>query len=147
MQDDSRKVEINIAGRTAAYDIRIGRNLLAEVGKWAREAAGERCLRLAIISNKKVYTLYGDSVARSAQAAGFETAVHLIGDGEKYKNLRTLESTLRFLSEKRFARTDCVLALGGGVVGDLAGFAAAIYLRGIAFLQVPTTFLAMIDSS
>jgi len=71
----------------------------------------------------------------------------MIGDGERFKNLRTLEATLLRLSELRFTRNDAVLAFGGGVVGDLAGFAASVYQRGIPFLQVPTTLLAMIDSS
>ena len=68
-------------------------------------------------------------------------------DGERHKNLRSLESAFNFFSEMRLTRTDAVVALGGGVVGDLAGFASATYLRGITFLQMPTTLLAMIDSS
>jgi 3-dehydroquinate synthase len=68
-------------------------------------------------------------------------------DGERHKSLRSLETALGFLGESRLTRTDAVLALGGGVVGDLAGFAASVYLRGIPFLQVPTTLLSMIDSS
>jgi 3-dehydroquinate synthase len=70
-----------------------------------------------------------------------------MGDGEKYKNFRVLEKTLEFFSKNKLTRTDAVVALGGGVVGDLAGFAAAIYLRGIDFIQIPTTILSQIDSS
>jgi 3-dehydroquinate synthase len=94
-----------------------------------------------------VFGLYGKAIETSLRKAGFGTHVHLIGDGERFKNFRTLESTLRVLSEKRLTRTDAVLALGGGVVGDLAGFAASIHLRGIDLLQIPTTLLSMIDSS
>jgi 3-dehydroquinate synthase len=103
--------------------------------------------RVLIVSNKKVFGLYGEAVSVSASKAGAEVHLHLIGDGERFKNLRTLEQTLRTLSASGFTRSDAVIALGGGVVGDLAGFAASIHLRGIGFLQVPTTLLAMIDSS
>jgi len=68
-------------------------------------------------------------------------------DGERHKSLRSLEQLLSFISEARLERSDAVIALGGGVVGDLAGFAAAVYLRGIPLIQVPTTLLAQIDSS
>ncbi len=77
----------------------------------------------------------------------FDVFPFLMKDGERYKSLPTLENLLKFFSENRLARTDAVVALGGGVVGDLAGFAAAIFMRGLAFLQIPTTLLAMIDSS
>src|SRR5205085_3590049 len=83
----------------------------------------------------------------SLRGAGFAVAHWLMGDGERFKSLRTAGRALEFLSESRLERSDAVVALGGGVVGDLAGFAAAVYLRGIAFVQVPTTLLAQIDSS
>ncbi len=103
--------------------------------------------RAVIISNKKVYGLYGEVFTKSLERSGFRTSVHLIGDGERFKNLRTLATCLSFLGENRISRSDHIYALGGGVVGDLAGFAAAIYLRGVAYTQVPTTLLAMVDSS
>lgn len=101
----------------------------------------------AIISNKKVYGLYGSTVESELKKAGLKPVTHLIGDGERFKSLKTLQSTLQFLGENKIGRTDLIIALGGGVVGDLAGFAAAVYLRGIKFIQVPTTLLSMIDSS
>lgn len=140
-------VRVATRERAAAYEIRIGQGRLASIGQWARTALGRERSRLAIISNKRVFSLYGEAVLRGFSAAGFTTAVQLIGDGERFKSLRTLEKTLGFLSEAKLSRTDAVVALGGGVVGDLAGFAASIYLRGIDFLQVPTTLLSMIDSS
>ena len=103
--------------------------------------------KVAIISNNKVFGLYGSTVTTALQKAGLKPATHLIGDGERFKSLKTLESTLKFLGENKISRTDIIVALGGGVVGDLAGFAAAVYLRGIKFIQVPTTLLSMIDSS
>ena len=103
--------------------------------------------RVGIISNKRVFKLYGRGVVRSLKSSGFQTFTWLMPEGERYKAFPVLEKGVKFLSENRFERNDLVLALGGGVVGDLAGFAAAIYLRGIPVVQVPTTLLAQIDSS
>lgn len=134
--------------RTASkYEIAIAGGSLPDVGQWAKRVKPDAYGKLAIISNKKVFGIYGESVTASLTAAGFAVSVFLMGDGERFKSFRTLENTLRFLADNKFSRTDTVLALGGGVVGDLAGFAASVYLRGISFLQVPTTLLAMIDSS
>jgi 3-dehydroquinate synthase len=103
--------------------------------------------RIAIISNERVFQLYGREVKRSLKTAGFTTLEWLMPEGERYKSFRSLEKAVTFLSENRFERDDLVLALGGGVVGDLAGFSAAIYLRGLPLVQVPTTLLSQIDSS
>lgn len=140
-------VRVATREKAASYEIRIGGGLLPAVGEWAAATLGGRPGRVAIISNKKVFGLYGESALSSLTAAGFQPFVYLIGDGERFKSLKTLEKTLEFLSRNGLSRTDAVLALGGGVVGDLAGFAASVYLRGIDFLQVPTTLLSMIDSS
>ena len=140
-------VPIKIARTRSAYDISIGSGLLESSGAWVADALGRSGSRILIVSNKKVFELYGEKVRRSLQKAGFEIHTHLIGDGERFKSFRTLETVLRTLSEKGFTRTDAVVALGGGVVGDLSGFAASIHLRGIDFLQIPTTLLSLIDSS
>ena len=131
----------------ADYDINIGHNLLKNSGDWARKCLSEKTNKIAVVSNRKVFRLYGEAIETSLKSAGFQTRVWLMNDGEKYKNLRSLENALKFFSENQLTRTDAVAALGGGVVGDLAGFASAVYLRGIDFLQFPTTLLAMIDSS
>ena len=144
---DSSLVRIKIPRRGSAYDIEIGRGLLARAGSWARKALATEPSRVLIVSNRKVFGLYGESVRKSFTKAGFRTYIHLIGDGERYKNFRTLEKALQVLSESGFTRSDAIVGLGGGVVGDLAGFAASIHLRGIDLLQIPTTLLAMIDSS
>jgi 3-dehydroquinate synthase len=141
------RVSIRIPRSRSAYDIVIGSDLLAGTGAWAANALERSRCRILIVSNRKVFGLYGEKVRRSLEKAGFEIHSHLIGDGERFKSFRTIEVTLRKLSEKGFTRTDAVVALGGGVVGDLGGFAASIHLRGIDFLQIPTTLLAMIDSS
>ena len=142
-----KKINLDLPSQTAKYEIVIGAKILSSAGKSAQTYLGANVRRLVIVSNRKVFGLYGKTVKSSLENAGFEVFVFLMGDGEKYKNFRVLENTLRFFGEKEIKRSDAVIALGGGVVGDLAGFAAAVYLRGIAFLQIPTTLLAMIDSS
>jgi 3-dehydroquinate synthase len=142
-----QKIKVEFERRGDSYEIAVGYGLLAGVGAWARRSVGTAARKIAIVSNKKVFGLYGEQVEKSLASEGFDVSVTLIGDGERFKSLKTAESLLRSLSENKFSRTDAVLALGGGVVGDLAGFAASVYLRGVSYLQVPTTFLAMIDSS
>jgi 3-dehydroquinate synthase len=129
------------------YEIEIGANALDHVGRIARGSLSAHARRIAVVSNARVFKLYGAGVVRDLRAAGFNVSHWLMGDGERHKNLRTAERALAFFSGSKLERTDAVVALGGGVVGDLAGFAAAVYLRGIAFLQVPTTLLAQIDAS
>jgi 3-dehydroquinate synthase len=130
-----------------SYRILISASLLDEAGLRTREAIGERARQAVIVSTPTVEALYGARVARSLRRAGLRTHRFLIGDGERYKTLRTAESLLTYLIQQRVERSDVIVALGGGVVGDLAGFVAATYLRGIRFIQVPTTLLAQIDSS
>jgi len=129
------------------YEIRIGRGLLQEAGAIARRAAGKKARRAALISNKRIFASYGPTVMRSVKAAGIEIWPWMIGDGERHKSIRTVESMIHFLSEKQLERNDLVIALGGGIVGDVAGFRAATYMRGISLIQIPTTLLAQIDSS
>ena len=129
------------------YEIKISRGILDNIGEESRACLGGHTRRIAIISNQKVFDLYGRRTVRSLSASDFLVCRWLIGDGERFKFLGPAEQTLAFLGKSGLERTDAVLALGGGVVGDLAGFVASVYLRGIAFVQVPTTLLAQIDSS
>ncbi|MBA2736325.1 MAG: 3-dehydroquinate synthase [Pyrinomonadaceae bacterium] len=140
-------VHVRLGTNTHQYKIEIGHDTLDECGVWAKSSLPETTKKIIIASNRKVFRLYGEAVQNSLEKSGYEVFVWLMKDGEKHKNLRSLENALGFFSSNTLSRTDSVVALGGGVVGDLAGFAAAIYQRGIAFLQIPTTFLAMIDSS
>lgn len=130
-----------------SYRIQIAAGLLDEAGAFTREAIGDKARQSVIVSNPKVDALYGNRVARSYHRAGLKAHRFLIGDGEQYKTLRTAESLFTHLIERRIERSDVIVALGGGVVGDLAGFVAATYLRGVRFIQIPTTLLAQIDSS
>ena len=129
------------------YGIYIGRGKLSSSGRIVRRCLGDHAQRLALISNSKVFSLYGSTVVGSLQEHRFAVSEFLIGDGESHKSLRTVERILLFLNEIGLERTDGVVALGGGMVGDVAGFAAAIHLRGVPFIQIPTTLLAQIDSS
>lgn len=140
-------VSVKLKENAREYKIEIGHDLLENCGVRMRKCLPDSTKKIAIVSNAKVFRLYGEITKESLENAGFEVFVWLMKDGEKHKNFRSLETALKFFSEKKMTRTDAVIALGGGVVGDLAGFAAAVYLRGIAFLQIPTTLLAMIDSS
>jgi 3-dehydroquinate synthase len=140
-------ISIKPALKPRSYEIAFAQDNLDKSGVWAADCLKSRGGTIAIISNAKVYGLYGERVRKSLEETGFSVHTFLMRDGERYKDLRSLETVLEFLGQNRLSRADAVVALGGGVVGDLAGFAASIYLRGIPFLQIPTTLLAMIDSS
>lgn len=128
-----------------SYDILIGSGLLNTIGEKAAELG--KAQTVALVSESTVYPLYGSQVEESLQKAGFRVVVFVFPAGEQSKNANTYLQLLNFLAQNRLTRTDILVALGGGVVGDLAGFAAATYLRGIRFVQVPTTLLAAVDSS
>lgn len=127
------------------YEIKIGPGLLATLGTEAK-ALG-KAIKIAIVSETNVFPLYGAAAEKSLRDAGFETVSFVFPAGEESKCAATYVDLLNFLSENKLSRSDMIVALGGGVVGDLAGFAAATYLRGIRFIQIPTTLLAAVDSS
>ena len=132
------------AGRP--YEVRIGRGLMDAAGEAIAQALGRTCTA-AILTDDTVDALYGAKVARPLSERGFRVCRFAMPHGEAHKTLATWERMLAFLSEQGMTRTDAVVALGGGVPGDVAGFAAASYQRGVALIQIPTTLLAMIDSS
>jgi 3-dehydroquinate synthase len=142
-----QRVAVRVPAREIKYEIRIGPGLVSELGKAARQALGPGTRRAALISNRKVFDLFGEKVLRALRSSGFDVSVWLMKDGEQHKSMRSLEQALTFFSNSGLERNDVVVALGGGVVGDLTGFAAATYLRGVSFIQVPTTLLAQIDAS
>ena len=127
------------------YDIHIGSGLLAQAGQYI--AGLGRTKKVCIVSETTVFPLYGKALEMSLQDTGFEVCSFVFPAGEQSKNGAVFLELLNFLSENGMTRTDLIAALGGGVVGDLAGFAAATYLRGIRFVQIPTTLLAAVDSS
>jgi 3-dehydroquinate synthase len=142
-----RRVRVRLSERRRGYEIKIGAGALDLLGTEARRVLSKHARRAALVSNRLVSHLYGERAERSLQASGLEVRPFLIGDGERHKTLRTLEAVLDFFHSAGLERSDAVVALGGGVVGDLAGFASAIHLRGVSFIQVPTTLLAQIDAS
>jgi len=138
------RLDISLNQQARKSEINIGAGIRRNLGQSLQVKPSRR---VGIISNDRVFRLYGREVKRSLKSSGFTTLEWLMPEGERYKSFRSLEKAVTFLSENRFERDDFVLALGGGVVGDLAGFAAAIYLRGLPLVQVPTTLLSQIDSS
>jgi 3-dehydroquinate synthase len=138
------RLDISLNQQARKSEINIAAGIRRDLGQLLPLKAPRR---VGVISNERVFELYGREVKRSLKSAGFTVLEWLMPEGERYKSFRSLEKAVTFLSENRFERDDLVLALGGGVVGDLAGFAAAIYLRGISLVQVPTTLLSQIDSS
>ncbi len=127
------------------YDVRIGEGLLFEAGSAAKEVL--KADRIAIFTDSAVDGLYADTVEKSCRRAGYETCRFVFAAGEGSKNMETVMEFVEFLSRHHLTRSDAVIALGGGVAGDMGGFAASIYLRGIDFIQIPTTLLAAVDSS
>lgn len=127
------------------YDVRIDRSLLNTCGSFLRDTAQTR--HFALVSDDTVYSLYGEALLQTLHAAGCTAEVFTFPHGEASKCSDTLLRLYDFLSTHGITRTDCLLALGGGVTGDLTGFAAATYLRGLPYIQIPTTLLAQIDSS
>ena len=127
------------------YDIRIEEGILDRCGEEiAAVARGRRC---AVITDSTVRGLYADRVGQSLLRAGFTPCLCTFPAGERSKNLTTYGEILEFLAANKLTRSDCIVALGGGVTGDMAGFAAATYLRGIDYVQIPTTLLSQVDSS
>lgn len=147
MKSIGNQQSVHVALDERSYDITIADGALKQVGEITRAALGAKTRKLAVISNARVHGFYGKAVEKSLKQAGFATLTHLIGDGERAKSLATAEKALAFMIANRFERSDAVVALGGGVVGDLAGFVAACYQRGVNYVQIPTTLLAQIDSS
>lgn len=130
---------------STAYEVKIGSGLLSALGTEASAITKKGIA--AIVSDSNVWPLYGAMAQKSLEIAGFTVIYYVFPAGESSKNGCTYLSLLNFLAENHVKRSDCLIALGGGVVGDLTGFAAATYLRGIAYIQVPTTLLAAVDSS
>lgn len=141
-----RRVRVRTGGR-GGYEIVIGAGALAFLGESARESLPARARRVVVVSDERVFPLYGARACESLRVADFAVSRFVFDGGERAKTLRTVERALAFFVEQKLERTDAVVALGGGVVGDLAGFAAAIHLRGVDFIQVPTTLLAQVDAS
>lgn len=135
---------INV-GTEKKYDVLIGRSLLEEAGALILDVLPP--CRLLILTDTTVEALYGNALVENLSRSGFDVVMKAFPPGEASKSLPVYGECQELLASEKFTRTDGIIALGGGVPGDLAGFAAATYLRGIRWIQIPTTFLAAIDSS
>ncbi|MES9966233.1 MAG: 3-dehydroquinate synthase [Sedimenticola sp.] len=140
MSAETRVLNVDLGDRS--YPIYIGSDLMGDAEIYRRHIPGRQVM---VVSNETVAPLYLDKVL--AALADYQVETVVLPDGEKYKTLETWQTIFDALLEKRFDRQCTVLALGGGVVGDITGFAAACYQRGVHFIQVPTTLLAQVDSS
>lgn len=137
--------QITVALGARSYGVKIARNLLESAAEEIRQVCP--CEKLALVSDETVFPLYGQDLAKRLETAGYAVSVYSLPPGERIKNLVTLDALYRWLAGEGFTRADAVVALGGGVVGDLAGFAAATMFRGMSLIQIPTTLIAQLDSS
>ncbi|MDY6783919.1 MAG: 3-dehydroquinate synthase [Cyanobacteriota bacterium] len=136
---------IRVALPENAYDVAIAPDSLSQLGDFLNPLnLGRKAL---LVSNPAIFKLYGDRVLNSLKEAGFDVASHLIPPGERYKTLNSIQKLYDTALEYRLERSSTFIALGGGVIGDMTGFAAATWLRGVHFVQVPTSLLAMVDAS
>ncbi|MDR2558982.1 MAG: 3-dehydroquinate synthase [Oscillospiraceae bacterium] len=136
------KVKINVK---KPYDVIIEKGILSEMAEYL--PIGLKKKTAVIITDNNVMPLYEPIVRKSLESADFNVFSYVFKSGEKHKTPEELVGILNFLAEIKVTRSDFIIALGGGIVGDMAGFIAGIYLRGIRYVQIPTTFLAAVDSS
>jgi 3-dehydroquinate synthase len=134
---------VEVKTRFGKYNVVIGRGL--DYGKLALNA--KKPCKVVIVSDDNVFPLYGDALIRSFRESGYQTSSYVLKNGEGSNNLNTVAEALGFLANEKVTRGDMLAALGGGVVGDITGFVSAIYLRGVDYIQIPTTILAAVDSS
>jgi len=135
-------LKVELANRS--YPIHIGRNLISDANLILPHLKRKH---VAIVTNTTVAPLYLDKLSQALQAAGVTVIQIILPDGEAYKNTETLNTIYDVLLQNRCERSTTLIALGGGVIGDLTGYAAATYLRGVPFIQIPTTLLSQVDSS
>ena len=129
------------------YQVVIGDGIRRNVGKTLLELAGKCDVKAAVITDTTVEKLFLDDVVASLKSAGIECVIYSFAPGENSKTLDTFGNIVEFLAANHLTRSDFVVALGGGIPGDVAGFAASAFLRGVRFVQLPTTLLAAVDSS
>ena len=138
----NHRLEVDLGDRS--YPIFIGTDLISEAGIFEQHVHGRSAL---VVSNSTVAPLYLDAVQQALDEAGIRRDEIILEDGEQYKTMASVESIIDLLLTRRHDRRTTLIALGGGVIGDIAGFAASIYQRGVNFIQIPTTLLSQVDSS
>lgn len=140
-----KKMEIVKVSASKEYNVHIGSGFLDNVGEMLTKI--KKPCRVVIVSDDTVFALYGERVKKSLTDKGYSVCEFVFPHGEESKSLENFGKIQEFCAENSITRTDLFVALGGGVTGDLTGFAAASYLRGVDFVQIPTTVLSMVDSS
>jgi len=143
MLSSSRRVTVSLPNRS--YDVVIGAGILEQVGELLRQIGLNR--PVAVVTDERVERIYGDKLTGALAASGFSTSLHIVSGGEPAKSFATAEEVCESLARAGVDRSSQILALGGGVIGDLAGFVASIFARGVPYVQVPTTVMAQVDSS
>jgi 3-dehydroquinate synthase len=141
------RLKISLPRQSRRSEINIGTGIRLNLGEMIRKTFSPTPKSLCLISNERVFNLFGNGILSDMKRHDFTAQHWLMPEGERFKSFPTLEGAVAFLGASELERNDAVIALGGGVVGDLAGLSASIYLRGVPFIQVPTTLLAQIDSS
>jgi 3-dehydroquinate synthase len=140
-----KNIVIPVNTPSGCYEVKVGSGLIRTLGEeMKRLGMGGRCV---VVSGENVFPLYGQTALTSLREAGFQADAVVFPAGESTKSLACYGELMNELTDRQFSRSDCLVALGGGVTGDLTGFAAATYQRGIRFVQVPTTLLSAVDSS
>lgn len=137
-----KKLTVNVNDK---YDILIEKGLLAQAGVLIKDVL--KAKEIVLISDTNVYPIYGDSIKCALEDVGFQVFTYIFKAGEASKTTASVIKMVEYMAENGLTRDDGVVALGGGVCGDMAGFAAAVYLRGIKFVQIPTSLLSQVDSS
>lgn len=137
-----KKLRVNV---NEGYDILIEKGLLSRAGELVKNVLNGK--KIMIISDTNVYKIYGERIKESLEEQNYQVYTYIFEAGESSKKPETVIDMVKFMADMQLTRVDGVVALGGGVCGDMAGFAAAIYLRGIKFVQIPTSLLAQVDSS
>ncbi len=136
---------VRVETDSGGYDVKIASGLIDVLGNTVLNlTSAKRCV---VVSGENVFPLYGEQAIKSLRSAGIGAETIVFPAGEDTKSLTCYAELLNYLAEQKLTRSDCLVALGGGVTGDLGGFAAATYQRGIPYIQVPTTLLAAVDSS
>ena len=138
-------MKVNVDLPKNGYEIVIENGAIQKVGTWLSQLW--KAQKVAVITDNHVGSLYAGQVVKSLESKGFTVVSYEFLEGEASKNLTTVQKVYEFLAKNGMTRSDGILALGGGVVGDLAGFVASTYMRGIHFVQVPTSLTAQVDSS
>ncbi|HLG22008.1 MAG TPA: iron-containing alcohol dehydrogenase, partial [Candidatus Manganitrophaceae bacterium] len=138
----AEKIHVDFGANS--YDIVIGHRIRRQIGSYLKKlSVGEK---VAVVTHSKIERLYGAEVMKSLKGSGYDPSLIRVPDGERYKNMEQIGRIYDRLIQDRFERKSTLVALGGGVIGDMTGFAAATYLRGISYIQVPTTVVAQVDA-